>query len=265
MTDMLIAECGTRSLHEGHDAVSSVSKALSLLEVLADSNREAIGVSDLAIAAHVPKSTAHRLLKALEERGFVSRMGPKYRLGGRFARIHANPPQCEHDELRASALPELERLFEETNNTVHLAVLNGANVLYLEKITALGGCRIPSRVGGTVPATCTAVGKAILAFSGPEAMRTAIMGPLPRLTRYSVGSVGVLREQLQAVRSDGVAYEREESAMGFSCVAAPIVVDDRAVGAVSVSIARNDGCERFAMNARRAALRIRDRLLMNRA
>lgn len=266
MPETLIARSGTRTLlEEGHDTVSSVSKALSLLEALADSTRDAIGVSELAIGAHVPKSTAHRLLKAMEERGFVSRVGSKYRLGGRFARMHGRPPECEHDELRASAVPELERLFEETRSTVHLAVLNGANVLYLEKITAGGGCRLPSRVGGMMPATCTAVGKAILAFSGPEALRIAITAPLPRLTPYSVGAMPVLRDQLLQVRADGIAYEREESTIGFSCVAAPIVIDHRAVGAVSVSVPRNDGCESFATNARRAALRIRDHLLLDRA
>ena len=84
--------------------------------------------------------------------------------------------------MRAIAMPYMTELYESTHATVHLAVLDGDDVLYVEKIYGHHGVNLPSRVGGRVPALCTALGKAILAFSAPDRVEAAFTGPIPRLT-----------------------------------------------------------------------------------
>lgn len=160
-----------------------------MLETLVDVRGEAVGVSDLAHVAELSKSTVHRFLKEKEAHGFVGREGMKYRLGPLLTEMPARTSRSDYDELRNCALPELERLFDRTSATVHLAVLAGAVVLYLEEITAVGGGHMPWRVGGTAPPTCTALGKAVLAFSD-DRIRHNIPARLPRMTRYSIASPG---------------------------------------------------------------------------
>ena len=145
------------------DTMSSVSKALSILEVMALSDGRAIGVSDIAHVTDMPKSTAHRLLKAMEQRGFVGRDGSKYRVGTRSLQLSSVARYSQYAVLMDHAIPAMEWLFERTHETVHLGVLDGPHVLYLEKINARGGCRIGSRVGRWVPAETTPIGRVLLA------------------------------------------------------------------------------------------------------
>ena len=123
-----------------------------------------------------------------------------------------------------SLLGELHRA---TGLVVHLAVLDGADVVYLEKV---GDQRIPTRVGARQPAHCTAVGKAILAYCDDDTELDLRV----RETKYSISSSAQLAVELAKVRAHGVAFEREESLLGFGCVAAPIGCPGEAVAAVSV-------------------------------
>lgn len=258
MTDLLVRG-GVRPWTEHEDvvggAVTSVSKAFRVLEALLGLHGDAVGVSDLATTAELPKSTVHRLLKEMEAHGFVGRSGIKYRLGPLLTPPPSSGSQTELDVLRKAAFPPMEQLFEQTSGTVHLAVLTGRDVFYVEKITGLGGCRLPSRVGGTAAATCTALGKAILAHSDERALRNVPVH-LPRMTPYSVGSLAVLRAQLLEARRTGVAHDREEAAVGFTCVAAPVFAGVRLVGAISVTLPAPRTAERYAQHVVDAAGRV---------
>jgi DNA-binding IclR family transcriptional regulator len=117
---------------------------------------------------------------------------------------------------------------------VHLAVLDGSDVVYLEKIAGGLGAAIPTRVGGRQPAHCTAVGKALLAFSDPDKLDEFDVDLLPRKTRYSISTRRQLTDEVAAIRARGFAYERAESVAGFGCVAAPIGDPGDAIAAVSV-------------------------------
>lgn len=219
----------------GPEALSSVSKALSLLEAMSRIGERTVGISELAEAAALPKSTTHRLLKTLEARGFVERAGCKYLMGSRFIELGEAVWRLEYDELRDCSITTMEWLFERTGATVHLGVLVGRQVLYVEKITGRGGCVIPSRVGGRMPATCTALGKAMLALSRETAVEAALCPPLPRRTAHSLStSQGVVRE-LARIRADGVAYDREEARPGVFCSAAPISTLDRPIAGISIA------------------------------
>jgi IclR family transcriptional regulator, acetate operon repressor len=251
--------CGDGDGGDG-GVLSSVSKALAILEVIARAGGDAVGVSEVAGDVGMPKSTTHRLLRTLEDRGFVGRAGSKYRIGNRFFELTEAARWSQYGELRDVASGPLAWAFDHTGATVHLAVLKERDVMYLEKITCGSGCRLPSRVGGRFPATCTALGKAILAFSAPSVVADVLQAPLARATAYSIRSPQVLVHQLRRARSTGFAYEVEEARLGAACVAAPIIHDDKVVAAISLSTTGRP-CERNAELVRETAERI-SRLLV---
>jgi DNA-binding IclR family transcriptional regulator len=173
----------------------------------------------------LPRSSAHRMLERLVQLRWLRRSGRDYELGMRL--VELGSLAVHQDRLVRAAGPLLGELHRATGLVVHLAVLDGADVVYLDKI---GDQRIPTRVGARQPAHCTAVGKAILAYSDEN---TAV-DLHARKTKYSIANSSQLAIELAKVRAHGVAFEREESLLGFGCVAAPIGSPGEAVAAVSV-------------------------------
>jgi DNA-binding IclR family transcriptional regulator len=176
----------------------------------------------------LPRSSAHRMLERLVALRWLRRNGRDYELGMRL--VELGSLAVHQDRLHRAATPLLHELHRATGLVVHLAVLDGSDVVYLEKIGNRMIAAIPTRVGGRQPAQCTAVGKAMLAYS--ERAQSVDFSARP--TRYSVGTPAQLRHELDKVRSHGVAFDREESLVGFGCVAAPIGDMGDAVAAVSV-------------------------------
>lgn len=218
----------------GVQSVSSVGKALQLLDAFMTIGPVA-GVSELARAARLPKSTAFRLLTHLKSAGYVEQSGSDYCLNLRLFELGSQVEVCRPDGLRALAAPFVAELFRETAHAAHLAVLDGPEVLYIEKIHGHSAPRVPTRVGGRMPASCTGLGKAMLPFGHDEAARTIIDGGLIRRTRHSAAAPGLFANELRRIRESGVAFDREEAALGLTCVAAPIKFRGTAVAAVSVS------------------------------
>lgn len=176
----------------------------------------------------LPRSSAHRMLERLVQLRWLRRSGRDYELGLRL--VELGSLALHQDRLHRAAVPLLHDLHRATGLVVHLAVLDGADVLYLEKIGDRMTAAIPSRVGGRQPAHCTAVGKAILACrDSADSVDFA-----SRNTRYSICSRAQLTAELAKTRARGVAFDREESLPGFGCVAAPIGGAGEAVAAVSV-------------------------------
>jgi hypothetical protein len=136
--------------------------------------------------------------------------------------------------LLAAGVYDLQTLLHDlhraTGLVVHLAILDGADVVYLEKIGDRMIAAIPTRVGGRQPAHCAAVGKAMLAYNEqPDFVDLS-----SRKTKYSISTPAQLTAELAKVRAHGVAFDREETLPGFGCVAAPIGGQGEAVAAVSV-------------------------------
>lgn len=176
----------------------------------------------------VPRSSAHRMLERLVQLRWLRRDGFDYELGMRL--VELGSLAVHQDRLHRAALPLLHDLQRATGLVVHLAVLDGADVVYLEKIGDQLAAAVPTRVGGRQPAHCTAVGKAILAYR----KSTAAVDLASRKTRYSISSQAQLTAELAKVRGRGVAFNREESLPGFGCVAAPIGDLGDVIAAVSV-------------------------------
>jgi DNA-binding IclR family transcriptional regulator len=180
----------------------------------------------------LPRSSAHRMLERLVQLRWLRRQGRDYELGMRL--VELGSAAVHQNRLHRAALPVLHELHRATGLVVHLAVLDGTDVVYLEKIAGAFGAAIPTRIGGRQPAHCAAVGKALLAFCDPSRLDDFDTDLLTRKTRYSISTRSQLAGELTAVRSRGFAYERSESVPGFGCVAVPIGVDVELIAAVSV-------------------------------
>lgn len=219
---------------EDRENVPSVTKALQLLEAFRSSG-PVVGVSEIARLADVPKSTAFRLLAYLEKSGFVERRGRGYSLGQRLFELGNSVPVCRPRGLRDIAMPHLSDLFVATGSVVHLGVLEGTDVVYLEKIFGRATLEVPTIVGGRMPASSSALGKAMMSVNGRDAIAPVLAKGLARLTPYSVSDPARFLQQLSRAHAEGVAYDREEVMLGMVCVAAPVISQGRAVAAVSVS------------------------------
>ncbi len=229
---------------DDHSLGTSVGKALALLDAF-ESLDTSLGVSELARRTGIPKSTAFRLLAILEQRQLVERENTRYCLGKRLFELGNRVSYCRPRSLRDTALPYISDLYELTHETVHLAVLDGTDVLYVEKIFGHQQVKAPSTVGGRVPAYCSAIGKALLAWSDAAKVEATVARGLKPRTGYTIVTPGRLVDELKVIRSQGVAYDREESNLGINCVASPIVSrSGRLIGGISVC----GGAARFVPN-----------------
>jgi DNA-binding IclR family transcriptional regulator len=215
---------------------SSAARVLRLLDAFVGLPA-LVGVTQLADRAGLPKSTAHRLLLTLTREGYVEREGHRYSLTNRAFEIGNQASNYRPSGLREQAMPFLTDLFMQTRQTVHLAVMEDGDVLYLEKIFGHESARMTTTVGGRKPPHATALGKAILAFSPQEVRDQALGTFLPRLTPHTCVERAMLEAQLAEIRSAGSATDRGEYALGLTCVAAPVrnPRTGHAIAAVSVS------------------------------
>jgi DNA-binding IclR family transcriptional regulator len=193
-------------------------------------------LTELASRAGLSKTTTFRLVGDLVRLGLLEREGERYRLGGTLFELGSLVPRRQ--DLREAALPFLQDLFESTRHTVHLGIRDDRDVVYVERIHGHDAVLLPSRIGGRLPLTCTAIGKALLAFSEPELAEAILADPLPRLTRFSITDPLRLRTALEQAQVSGLAYEEQEAALGASCIAAPVFSGGTAVAALSVAVPR---------------------------
>lgn len=210
-----------------------VDRALSLLFAFTSADPE-LSLAELCRRTGIAKPTAHRILGELTGWGIVERASGGYRLGMGLFELGARAPA--QLTLREAAAPVLADLAEATRETVHLAVLSGIDVVYIQKLVGRNAPRVGSRLGGRMPAYCTGVGKALLAFGAPETVQAVLAGGLSRRTARTIVAPGLFKRELAAVRRRGYAEEHEESARGIACVAAPVFgPGGTAIAAVSVT------------------------------
>lgn len=180
----------------------------------------------------LPRSSAHRILEHLVKVRWLRREDHSYHLGLRM--LELGTLAGHQHELRGAATVALHELAHNTGLVVHLAVLDGPDVVYLDKVGGRFGVRVPSRIGGRAPAHCTGVGKVMLAFAGENGVAAVLDGPMNRPTTASIGTERALRAELARVRDRAAAFDREESARGLACVAVPIGTPGSPGAAVSV-------------------------------
>jgi IclR family KDG regulon transcriptional repressor len=219
------------------DGGSSLRRGLLTLEVLAHAEgQEGLGVVDVARRLGVDKSQASRTLRALADHGLAERDAASraYRLG---PRLFAYAALVSERRLLRSAPPVLERLVNALGERAHLSVLDGPMVLTLLSHSPTHAVQAAGWVGRTVPAYCTAAGRALLADHDPAALRTLLGGvELVRRGPNTVASLDELEERVREAAERGYAIAEEELEPGLSAVAAPVRgFDGRIVAAVNVS------------------------------
>ncbi len=197
----------------------SVLRALDLLDCFITD--EELGVADIARRLGVAKSTAHRLLTTLCARGFAEQnpLTGHYRLG--FHLYELGQLAVSRTDLHQAALPMLEELRERTGCTVHLAVADGAEIVYLERLQTLRDVRAFNGVGRRLPVHCTGSGKVIAAFD-PLVARARAAAGFTGLTNSSIRDAARFDRELAEVRRIGYAVNTDEAKHGLSSVAAPI-------------------------------------------
>lgn len=201
--------------------LSSVSTAVRLLKAFSEQQIE-IGISDLAKRLGVAKSTVHRLAVTLVAEGMLEQNPDtgKYRLG--IALFRLGSLVRRRMIVSNEARPLLRELREKVNETVHLAVLDGSEIMYVYNLESTQAIRMRSDVGVRKPAYCTAEGQAILAFQGADVVERVIRDGLEARTPQTITDGDKLKKVLEAIRQRGCAIEDEESEPGMRCIAAPI-------------------------------------------
>lgn len=218
--------------------------------------RGCLTLAQIVSHTNLPRSSAHRMLERLVQLRFLGRRGRHYELGMRL--IELGHLAVHQDQVRRAAAPFLWDLHRVTGLVVHLAILDGVDVVYLDKVGDRLAAVLPSRIGGRRPAHCTAVGKALLANAGQSGLADFGTDLLRRQTNYSISTRTQLCDELTKVRARGYAFEREESVPGFGCVAVPIGDTEKTVAAVSVCgpVDRIRFDHRLATPVRMTAVRI---------
>ena len=217
---------------DGGEAGRSVLGRIAAIMDAFDMGEQVLTLGELSQRANLPKSTVHRLVEQLRAIGWVERDHSNgYRVGMRLFELGGLAMQ--RNQLRDTAFPHLHALATTTGLAVQLGVLDRGEVVYLERIV-LGGFTLPTRLGGRMPAYCTGLGKAMLAFDDAAA-DDVLVSALPRRTDHTITEPAALRANLDQIRSSGVAQDMHESYDGLVCVAAPIRNSGRAIAAVSVT------------------------------
>jgi DNA-binding IclR family transcriptional regulator len=185
-----------------------------------DSTHQELTLATLVKRCGLPRSTTHRTADRMLQLGWLDKPRDRYRIGNRLFEISSLAPIRQ--ELREAVLPFLQDLFNATRTTVQLGVLNGAQVLVVEKITGHRPMPMLSQVGGTIPAYCSGLGRAILAYSDAATIEAVVEAGLIARTPRTLTTAVALQRELTAIPDRGWAVDREEGNIGVSCVAAPI-------------------------------------------
>lgn len=207
----------------GRYRIQAIERAVAILNVFSPDEPE-MGVSDIAQRLSLHKSTVHRFVVNLEAAGLLerNRSTSRYRLGLRIFELGSQV--LAQMNLWEEAPPYLEGLVRDTGETGHLAIFDGGEAIYIEKVEARRALRIPSAIGRGYPAHATSLGKALLAHQSQEVIEEVIVERgLSRCAPNTICDRDRLIDELERVRQLGYAVDDEEYEEGLRCVGAPIV------------------------------------------
>ena len=212
---------------------SVTSRALALLGAY-DEHHRSLTLSRLAERAGLPVATAHRLVGELVAWGALSRTASgEYVVGRRLWDVGLLAPV--QTGLVEVASPHLHDLYGATLATVHLAVREGTEALYLDRLRGNTSVPVVSTIGSRLPLHATGVGKVLLAHA-PEQVQAEVLSRLTRVTPYTIVAPGTLRRQLQRVLREDHATTSEEMSLGACSIAVPVRAGDRVVASLGVVV-----------------------------
>lgn len=221
--------------------VPAVTRALDILELFLDGDGT-LSAPEITRKLQLPRTTVHELVTTLTARSYLSpvpgRPG-RYRLGVRAYQLGSR--YAEQLDLAAEGHQVARSIAETCDETVHVAILEGTDVIYIAKVDSTHAVRMVSAAGRRLPAHCTSVGKMLLASLPAAELDERLpkdeTTQLAALTENSLTSPTALRTALEKIREQGVAVEQRESNPDVSCVAAPVRDSSgRVVAALSISV-----------------------------
>ncbi len=202
--------------------IQSVDRAIDVIELFNSTVTE-LSVKEISDGLQLSKSTVHGLIKTLEHRGFLEQKpeNQKYKLGLRLFEL-GNLVGSQMD-IRKLSSSVIHQLVEKVKETVHLVVLDGKEVVYVEKLEGPGSLRMYSQVGKRAPMYCTGVGKAILAYLDEQEVDEILQSTkMEAFTPYTLTTHEAIRAELEQIRRNGYATDDQEIELGLRCFAAPV-------------------------------------------
>jgi DNA-binding IclR family transcriptional regulator len=214
----------------------TVGKALVMLDIVATAGH-ALRFNNILALSPFPKATTYRFLQTMTSQGMLSydAESQKYSLGMRLVRLAHNA--WKQASLGPIAAPHLNQLARQVGETVHLAQIENGQVLFIDKRHTSERFETLAQVGRIAPAHCTGVGKVMLAFMQPERQEYSLQRQtFIKFTSTTITHKKALLEELTHIRSEGLAYDREEHENGIISIAAPILTSlGQVMGAISIA------------------------------
>jgi DNA-binding IclR family transcriptional regulator len=212
---------------------AAVERALGMLEAVAQES-EGLSNAEISRRLNIPKSSASYILRTLETQGYLTRDAEsgKYRVGLKILSLSRGA--LGGRDVRGVALPIMRHLTHQTGLTCHLAVLDGPEAVYIEKVEPEGFIRMDTWVGRRMRVHATSVGKALVAYISQEQLEEILRkSSMEKRTPKTITTLPRLLKELEKVRTQGYAVDDEENNLGARCVAAP-VFDER--GGIEASL-----------------------------
>lgn len=213
-------------------ARSVTARALSVLGAFSI-DAPSLTLSQLARRSGLPVATVFRLAAELEEGRFLDRNSAgRYSLGVHLWEMGLLTPV--HGRLRETAMPYLLNVQYECRETVQMAICDGVDAVYIEKLTNVISAPVESRIGARIPLHATGVGKALLAFSPPAFSDVVLAMPLKRFTDETITNKRALAKELATIRERGYSTSHQEYLSGSVSIAAPVLVNGVATAAIGI-------------------------------
>ena len=216
--------------------VKSAARTVLVLEFLASRQNEPTRLREIAEALGVPKSSLYALLRTLCHHGWVRTdpSGTLYGIGIRA--LMAGTSYLDTDPYLRLVQPSLDYANEQLNETIHFGRLDGSHIVYLATRESSQYLRPYSRVGRRLPASTTAMGKALFAERSGATVETLLTEPLPRLTANSITDLGALKAELDVTRQRGYSVDLQENTLGLQCFGFALRYANPAMDAISCSV-----------------------------
>jgi len=244
------------------EPIQAVIKTMMILETLAQNDE--VGVTELAKKVLGNKSTVYRFLNTLMDLGYVKQNPETEQYSLTLKMYETGSIALERLDIRKAAQFTMEELAKSTKETIHLAVLDEQNLVYLHKINSTQSLKVTmmSKVGTTGPLYCTGVGKVLLAYQPEKIIKDLISGKkFERFTDSTITDEKSLLDELDKIRKEGYAIDDEEHEVGVVCVAVPIFGKEKNIlASLSISAPQvrmhSDRIEEIALLAKKAALKV---------
>jgi DNA-binding IclR family transcriptional regulator len=220
------------------EKIKSIEKALDLLELLSDNKKE-MGITEIGKELHMGVSTVYRILTTLKCRGYIvqNQQTFKYMLGVKLFVLGCKVQNTTN--LVKIVTPFLQRLSQNTNETINFAILEGREAVCLFRIKSQEMLRTDIEIGTKLPAHCASIGKVLLAFLSEQEFMMLYNNDnekLPTFTPNSISSVEELKKCLKKIKKQGYAIDEEEFKIGINCLAIPIINNvGKVIAAISIA------------------------------